>query len=199
MSSSKILISTVDVKNYRPEDISLRVENQKVYVDGKHYAESNHGTESFEFHRVFHLPSDVEPSSVTSRMTYDGMLHIEAFKTTKSKPQKLDVALLGCSPGDVSTTDDKKFAVSLDVRDYSPQDVQVKVKGNELSVHALKETKEGGMSRVSEFQRHFLLPKDVDLDTVTSRLDKDGKLHIEAKRKGQQALTTERQIHISRD
>lgn len=196
MSSSKILISTLDVKNYRPEEISLRVEDKKIYVDGKHYSESNHGTESFEFHRIFNLPSGVEPASVTSRMTYDGMLHIEAFKT---QPQKLDVALLGCSPGDVSTTDEKKFAVSLDVRDYSPQDVQVKVKGNELSVHAVKEKKEGGLSSVSEFHRHFLLPKDVDLDTVTSRLDKDGKLHIEANRKGQQALTTERQINILRD
>lgn len=194
--SSKILISTLDVKNYRPEEISLRVEDQKVFVDGKHYAESKHGTESFEFHRVFHLPAGVEPSSVSSRITYDGLLHVEAFKT---KSQKLDVALLGCSPGDVSKTDDKHFAVSLDVKDYSPQDIQIKVKGNELSVHALREVNEGGLSSTSEFHRHFLLPKDVDLDTVTSRLDKEGQLHVEAKRKGQNASTTERQIHVLRE
>ncbi|KAK3710519.1 hypothetical protein QZH41_000853 [Actinostola sp. cb2023] len=198
MSSSKILISTLDVKNYRPEEISLRVEDKKIYVDGKHHAESKHGTESFEFHRVFQLPPDVEPSSVSSRMTYDGLLHIEAFKTLPQK-QNFDVALLGCSPGDVSTTDEKKFAVSLDVKSYLPRDVQVKVKGNELSVHAVREKKEGGVSSVSEFQRHFLLPKDVDMDSVVSRIDKNGQLHIEAKRKGQAALTTERQIHVLQD
>lgn len=196
MSSSKILISTVDVKNYKPEDISLRVENRKIYVDGKHYSESKHGTESFEFHRVFQLPADVDPSSVSSRITYDGLLHIEAFKT---RTENLNVALLGCSPGDVSRTDENKFAVSLDVRDYAPQEIQVKVKGNELSVHAVKEKKEGGVSSYSEFHRHFLLPKDVEMDSVESRVDKNGQLHIEAKRKGQKALTTERQIQILRD
>jgi HSP20 family molecular chaperone IbpA len=196
MSTGKTLITTLDVTNYRPEEISLRVENRKIYVDGKHHSEGKYGSETSEFHRVFSLPEGVEPSSVSSRITHDGVLHVEAFK---APPKDLDIALLGCSSQDVSRTDDKKFAVTLNVSDYSPEEVQVKVKGNELSVHAAREKEEGGVSSSREFHRHFLLPKDVDMARVVSRIDKKGQLHIEAPRKEQPASNGERQLFILRD
>lgn len=196
MSNGKTLITTLDVTNYRPEEISLRVENRKIYVDGKHHSEGKYGSETSEFHRVFSLPEGLEPSSVSSRITHDGVLHIEAYKT----PLKdLDIALLGCSSQDVSRTDDKKFAVTLNVSEFSPDEVQVKVKGNELSVHAVHEKQEGGMSSSRQFHRHFLLPKDVNMANVVSRIDKQGQLHIEAPRLEQLPSNRERQLKIIRD
>lgn len=196
MSNAKTLITTLDVTNYKPDDISLRVENRKIYVDGKHHSEGKYGSETSEFHRVFSLPEGVEASSVSSRITHDGILHVEAYKTP---PKNLDIALLGCSSQDVSRTDDKKFAVTLNVSDFSPEEVQVKVKGNELSVHAVRETKEGGMSSTRQFHRHFLLPKDVDMAKLVSRIDKQGQLHIEAPRLEQLPSNRERQLKIIRD
>lgn len=47
---------------------------------------------------------------------------------------------------------------------------------------ARKETKEGGHFHSHSFNRHFALPRDFDMNTITARLSKEGKLSIEAKR-----------------
>ena len=47
---------------------------------------------------------------------------------------------------------------------------------------ARKETKDGGRLHSHSFNRHFDLPRDFDMNTITARLSKEGKLSIEAKR-----------------
>ncbi|EDO33584.1 predicted protein, partial [Nematostella vectensis] len=100
--------------------------------------------------------------------------------------------------GDIAKIDDKRFTVTLDVSSFSPDDIVVKVYGNELSVRAKKEKEEHGHFTSRHFNRHFVLPKDVDMDSLVSRLGKDGKLYIEAKRI-LHPTPHERQVNILRD
>ncbi|XP_031569293.1 heat shock protein beta-6-like [Actinia tenebrosa] len=197
MDADKILIATFEVKNYKPNEISLKVEGGKIYVDGKHFSEGEYGTESSEFHRTYVLPESVEPSSVSSRVSSDGVLYIEAFK---NPPKETEVALVGSSPtsGDVAKIDDKKFTVTLDVSSFSPEEVVVKVLNNELTVRARHESESHGHFTSRQFNRHFVLPKDVDMDSVVSKLGKDGRLHIEATRKAQ-PKASERKVEIIMD
>lgn len=197
MDADKILIATFEVKNYKPNEISLKVEDGKIRVDGKHFSEGEYGTESSEFHRTYVLPESVEPASVSSRISADGVLYIEAYKTP---PKETEVALVGSSPtsGDVAKIDDKKFTVTLDVSSFSPEEVVVKVLNNELTVRARHESESHGHFTSRQFNRHFVLPKDVDMDSVVSKLGKDGRLHIEATRRAQ-PQASERKVKIVMD
>ncbi|EDO40917.1 predicted protein, partial [Nematostella vectensis] len=73
-------IAKLDVKEYRPEEISFKVENGVVKVQGRHVNEGEFGFELKEFRRTFTLPEGIDPENVTSRISNHGHLHIEARK-----------------------------------------------------------------------------------------------------------------------
>ncbi|XP_078721862.1 heat shock protein beta-9-like [Lampetra fluviatilis] len=78
------------------------------------------------------------------------------------------------------------FVASLDVRDFSPQDLAVKVSGDKLVVAGRREVKSGEVSSGSysrscqEFHRETQLPRDVDPQSVSCCLTQDGKLKVKA-------------------
>lgn len=81
MSRARTKITTVTgLNDYKPEDISLKVENNRIYVDGKHVSKGKHGSETTEFHRVFSLPSNIMPASVHYRLDLFGELTIEGLE-----------------------------------------------------------------------------------------------------------------------
>uniref|UniRef100_A0A4W5QN88 SHSP domain-containing protein n=1 Tax=Hucho hucho TaxID=62062 RepID=A0A4W5QN88_9TELE len=77
------------------------------------------------------------------------------------------------------------FALPLETKDFSPEELSVKQVGRKLRVGGKTEKKqddgEGSYSyRCQEFRQEFDLPEGVNPETVTCSLDHDGKLHIEA-------------------
>jgi len=81
--------------------------------------------------------------------------------------------------------DDWKFQVNVDVRQFSPEEVNVKTSNNEIFVEAKHEEKadEHGFVQRS-FSRRYVLPADADSQGITSRMSNDGILTIEAPKKG---------------
>ncbi|XP_039250488.1 body wall muscle protein HR-29-like [Styela clava] len=79
-----------------------------------------------------------------------------------------------------------KYEMKISVQDFEPEDLKVKVQGNDLIVEARKEEKkeEGGMLAHSfrQFRRTFTLPEGVDKKNLTSALSRGGILEIEAPR-----------------
>lgn len=76
------------------------------------------------------------------------------------------------------------FALTLDTKDFSPEELSVKQVGRKLQVSGKTEKKQeyGKCSysyRIQEFRREFDLPEGVNPEAVTCSLA-DGKLHIEA-------------------
>ncbi|XP_063709837.1 heat shock protein 23-like [Culicoides brevitarsis] len=74
---------TVDVKHFKPEEISVKLEeNNVVVVEGKHEEVSDeHGTISRHFVRKFGLPeSTVNVEKLQSSLSADGILTITAPK-----------------------------------------------------------------------------------------------------------------------
>jgi HSP20 family molecular chaperone IbpA len=94
--------------------------------------------------------------------------------------------------------DDKKFTVDLDVSSFAPEEITVKVFNNELMINASHEAESQSRYTSRKCKRHFVLPKDVDMDSIVSKLDKDGSLRIEASRKALQEAS-ERQVQIMMD
>ncbi|XP_065056529.1 uncharacterized protein LOC135684800 [Rhopilema esculentum] len=169
----KLASPPLDVRHFRPDEIALNVEGDKLKVTGKHHQQTDHGYESSEFERCFPIPADVDAKSFTSKLNDDGILEITAAKI---KP----LANQG------QQEDETNFKLTFDVSDYKPEEISVKLQGNELVVNGEQnsESKDGEDSffHHRKFSRRILLPKNVKLETLQSKLTKYGKLMIEAEK-----------------
>lgn len=80
--------------------------------------------------------------------------------------------------------DDHHFQVILDVQQFAPNEITVKVSDGYIVVegkHNEKQDEHGFISR--HFVRRYTTPKDVDIDNVVSNLSSDGILTINVPKK----------------
>ncbi|XP_012215272.1 protein lethal(2)essential for life-like [Linepithema humile] len=92
--------------------------------------------------------------------------------------------------------DKDKFQVILDVQQFKPEEIDVKVVDKSVVVEAKHEEKKdehGWISR--QFVRKYLIPEQCDIDQVTSTLSSDGVLTINAPKKNLESQN-ERSIKI---
>lgn len=83
--------------------------------------------------------------------------------------------------GDV-VMDKDKFQVSLDVKQFKPEEITVKVTDeNTLTVEGKHEEKQDGHGYISRnFVRRFVISKDHDMEKIVSKMSSDGVLTITA-------------------
>ncbi|KAG8286846.1 protein lethal(2)essential for life-like [Homalodisca vitripennis] len=80
---------TLDVQQYRPEELTVRVVDDFIIVEGKHEEKSNTGGYvSLQFTRQFKIPADVDKEAVKTYLSSDGILQIEAPKLQKLSPSE---------------------------------------------------------------------------------------------------------------
>ncbi|KZC10002.1 PREDICTED: protein lethal(2)essential for life-like [Dufourea novaeangliae] len=94
--------------------------------------------------------------------------------------------------------DKDKFQVVLDVQQFEPNEIDVKVVDRFVVVtakHEEKRDEHGWVSR--QFMRKYLIPEQCDIDQVSSKLSLDGLLTINAPRKAQPKAENERVIKIT--
>uniref|UniRef100_A0A7E4VS00 SHSP domain-containing protein n=1 Tax=Panagrellus redivivus TaxID=6233 RepID=A0A7E4VS00_PANRE len=78
----------------------------------------------------------------------------------------------------------EKFEVGLDVVFFTPKEIDVKVNGHNIIVHAAHQARSDNHGKVSrEVTRSYALPEDVDTATIKSHLSKRGVLTITASKK----------------
>ena len=95
--------------------------------------------------------------------------------------------------------DSKKMEVKLDVSVYSPAELNVTVSEDRLVIKGKHEQKADNHGYVSrEFTREFVMPENIDADTITSTLSDEGMLIIQGRVKGAEE-STERVINIERE
>uniref|UniRef100_A0A6V7KZE4 SHSP domain-containing protein n=1 Tax=Bracon brevicornis TaxID=1563983 RepID=A0A6V7KZE4_9HYME len=94
--------------------------------------------------------------------------------------------------------DKDKFQVSLDVQQFEPEEINVKVVGRNVVVegkHEEKQDEHGYISR--QFTRKYLIPEQCEIDQLQSNLSSDGVLTISAPRKKALEDKNERVIPIT--
>ncbi|XP_067000247.2 alpha-crystallin B chain [Anabrus simplex] len=80
--------ANIDVKQFKPEEIVVKTVGNSVVVEGKHEERPDeHGLISREFQRRYILPKDVDPNTVTSKLSSDGVLSIEAPRKALPQPE----------------------------------------------------------------------------------------------------------------
>ncbi|XP_068682824.1 uncharacterized protein [Montipora foliosa] len=162
-----IKIATVPLNQYKPEDISLDVDNEKITLHGQHRSEDENGFENSEFKKVFKIPEGVDPTSVKSKASHDGRaLVLEGIKRVKDSKKE----------------EDRKFSVKLNLSGFEPGEIKVQLRGQELTVTGKQRSEESGLQWSRDYHRQILLPDDADLGSVTSSLSTEGILTIEAPR-----------------
>ncbi|XP_067027929.1 uncharacterized protein [Acropora muricata] len=166
-SQGRFKIATIPLNQYKAEEISLDVDPEKITLHGLHRSESENGFENSEFKKVIKMPEGIDPTSVTSTPSEDGR----------------DLLLTGIKRVQENKRDeDKTFAVKLNLSGYKPDEIKVQLRGQELTVTGKRRSEENGLQWSRDFHRRILLPNDVDLSSVSSRLSKEGLLTIEAPR-----------------
>lgn len=101
------------------------------------------------------------------------------FRDSLKHVSRLDHGIEGVYSDSEVKVDGKKVEVSLDVQNFSPEQIQVKTVGNEITVEGKKEVKRGDGWTRSHFERRFLLPEGFPPERVECHLDK-GKLVLVA-------------------
>uniref|UniRef100_A0AC34G411 SHSP domain-containing protein n=1 Tax=Panagrolaimus sp. ES5 TaxID=591445 RepID=A0AC34G411_9BILA len=82
------------------------------------------------------------------------------------------------------TNNTDKFEVGLDVQFFTPNEIEVKVSGQDILIncrHEVRNDVHGTVTR--EIHRAYKLPSDVDVSTLKSHLSSRGVLNISAQKK----------------
>ena len=179
--SGLVTIASLPLNQYKPEEISLDVDGENITLHGQHRSEGEDGFENSEFKKIIKLPEDVDPTTVTSRVSKDdSFLVLEGVKRVEEKTK----------------TDDDKFVVRLNLRGFKPEEIKVQLRGHELTVTGKHRAEEDGSYLSRDYSRRVLLPDDAELSSVTSRLTKKGLLTIEVAR-DPALLPSERNVELS--
>ncbi|CAJ0596994.1 unnamed protein product [Cylicocyclus nassatus] len=91
--------------------------------------------------------------------------------------------------------DDKKFAVSLDVSQFRPEELNVHLDGRELTVEGKQEHKGDNSFIHRSFVRKWTLPENVNLEAIRTELSDKGHLSVEAPKTGAE-ISSRRNIPI---
>lgn len=104
------------------------------------------------------------------------------FWTPSIRRGPTDVVPQGSAPQ--VQLDENKFQVSVDVQQFSPEEITVKTSGDDTIIiegkHEERPDEHGFVSR--QFVRKYVLPKGHDINKVASSLSSDGVLTITAPR-----------------
>ncbi|ELU15989.1 hypothetical protein CAPTEDRAFT_152611 [Capitella teleta] len=67
-----------DVRQFKPEEIQVKTHDNKVMVKAVHKEESDTNQVFCEYQRMFTMPPEVKPDTLTSALSPDGVLTLEA-------------------------------------------------------------------------------------------------------------------------
>lgn len=83
-------IMSVDVQQFKPEEISLKIVDRSIVLEAKHEEKQDeHGFVSREFVRRYVLPEDYDIAEVSSKLSSDGVLSIIAPPVKKEQGERI--------------------------------------------------------------------------------------------------------------
>ncbi|XP_036380854.1 crystallin, alpha B, b [Megalops cyprinoides] len=88
MEKDRFMVN-LDVKHFSPEELMVKVNGEFIEVHAKHEdRQDDHGFVSREFLRKYKIPVGVDPSTITSSLSSDGVLTITAPRKLEDFPER---------------------------------------------------------------------------------------------------------------
>uniref|UniRef100_A0A8D0H2S1 Alpha-crystallin B chain n=1 Tax=Sphenodon punctatus TaxID=8508 RepID=A0A8D0H2S1_SPHPU len=79
----------LNVKHFSPEELKVKVLGDMIEVHGKHEErQDEHGFVTREFNRKYRVPADVDPLSITSSLSSDGVLTVNGPRKQADIPER---------------------------------------------------------------------------------------------------------------
>ena len=72
------------------------------------------------------------------------------------------------------------FSIEVDIQDFEPEDIDIKVEGDNIILAGRREIKRGSSSSVRQFNQKFALPSGLDVSALTTAVTAEGMLVISA-------------------
>jgi len=194
----------LNVAGFNPDSIKTRVDGKKVIVEAKQEDREGDDYHVREIRKSFNLPDHADVNNVASFVTPNNMLVVEVPVKNPEVEQRMlqsrqndsqlarwgawrdplfDYSGFGASvfaPQVVDTPNGKQLKMSLKMRDYTPEQIKVSVKNNDLVIQGEHHHKDRNRSEKSFFYKSCTLPPGTQIDHLQSHLTNDGELQIEA-------------------
>lgn len=104
----------LDVSQFRPEELSVKVTGEELIIEGHHEERSDEcGKIQRDFIRKYALPKDVDSQSIQSELTNQGILRASAKKST-SVTEARNIPIKAAPPSTKSLTDDESKVLKKD-------------------------------------------------------------------------------------
>ncbi|XP_041425223.1 alpha-crystallin B chain isoform X2 [Xenopus laevis] len=79
----------LDVKHFSPEELKVKIVGDFIEIHGVHEErQDEHGFVSRDFQRRYKIPSDVDPQSITSTLSPDGVLTVSGPRKLSEVPER---------------------------------------------------------------------------------------------------------------
>lgn len=82
-----------DVRQFTPEEIQVKTQDRQLCVHAKHEEKGEHGQVYREYQRYFLLPDNLEPERLSSVLSPEGVLSIEAPMPALEAPKKTEISI----------------------------------------------------------------------------------------------------------
>lgn len=191
-----------NAKNFKPEEITIRTDKNRLIVEAQKSASQRGAVMSESVGRSIPIPPSVDRKQLSSTLTSDGVLVVEApvdepnYKAIRLQPEgglaiepseveERQLAVRNKDGVEIVTGEDGSKRVHLELAvdgHFGPKDVKVWAKGNKVYVQGSvrKEEKTGETTHTEsrEFYKAFVTPGVMDGSKAQAEIG-DGRLVVE--------------------
>lgn len=188
-----------DVSEFKPDEIQVKIQDNKVIVYAKHEERSNNQSVSREYSRQVDIPQNVDQEKLQCVLSRDGILTVDgpvfsnqlipmqqvlpiqqSIQLAASPDRNLQLATPVKNPIITEPDGTRKLRLTVDAGEFRPEELIVKTMEKKLVVHAEHVEKSAGKTLHKEFNKEYELPDSVDQTAITAYIGDEGKLIIEA-------------------
>lgn len=184
----KYIISITIGKNFEEKDIKIKTEKRKLKISGKSTETLKNGNNVHQFEREYDIPENVDIKTMSSKLS-NGVLHV-VFDRIHVEPKK-EIEYL---------SNDKEFKVNINLDGFKPEEMKIKLVGNDLNIEATKssesKSEDGCCHSMSGYvSRTIKIPSEVQLEKIKAVKSESG-VEISAPKDPKKAVKTERVLKI---
>ncbi|XP_045472500.1 uncharacterized protein LOC123679139 [Harmonia axyridis] len=165
---TQIFKTKVDLLNCKPEDVKLKMEGNRVIIEGKLF-NNRYKERPTHFSKHYIMPENCDLKRMRYTITSDGV-YITAPKRDVVECSEFPKLEDSCTNNCVDLND--RFEIRLNVQDYKPEDIKIKVNCNTITIKA-KSLQETGMKRVI---KTYSLPDCCEITRLERRFTPQGHL-----------------------